>query len=100
MTAPATPKGVVAVLTGPDGSAYSSLSDFDASGYGGFTLREAQELRLKHAIARDLVNGCCAGFIAKAMDAMDCDRVLRKLTSDHGFTLTFIPIGHDDEEAP
>lgn len=95
----ATPKGVVAVLTGPDGEVYSSLSDFHTSRSAGYTVREAQEHRLKQAIARDVVDRCCAACIAKTFDRVDYARVLDKMLSDGGFTLTMIPVGHE-ENAP
>lgn len=78
----AKPTGVVAVLLFPDGRSLCSASDFDTSGYGGFTLHESQEHRAKAAIAREVVGKLCSDDVVKALDTAECDLIIAPVDQD------------------
>lgn len=89
-------KGVVAILTGPDGHVWATATEFDRSGYGGFSLQEAQELRVKRALAWEFVRKACSDVIVRALDEYQCDRIINNVCSQQGFTRTILPIDHKD----
>lgn len=89
-------KGVVAILTGPDGYVWATVTDFDRSGYGGFSMQEAQEYRAKRALAWEFVRKACSDVIVKAMDEYQCDRIISNVCSQQGFTRTILPIGYEE----
>jgi len=90
-------KGVVAVLSAPDGRFTVSATDFQKSTPGGFTLRQSQERRAEETLARKLVEETCSPFIAKALQGYDAERLLQRLVMDQGFSMSIIPVGHDDD---
>lgn len=92
-----TPQGVVAVLTDHTGNVIASVSDFDRSGYGGFTLRQAQEMRVKEQLAFAVVRAYCSDAILGVFERSECGEFVRRLVRQKGFTQTIIPVGHPDE---
>lgn len=91
-------KGVIAILTDPDGRVVGHAADFSADGYGGFSLQQAQSYRARRRLALNVVRDGCAHYIAKAMDGYDCDGVVQRLVGSHGFKQTEVNIGHEEEE--
>jgi hypothetical protein len=91
-----TPKGIVATFTDSTGHVVASVSDFDRSGYGGFTLQEAQRYRVRRKLAYAVLNAYCSPVIVKALSEYDCRAIIDKLTRESGFTETIIPIGYDE----
>ena len=87
-------RGVVAVLTSQQHGVVVSVSDFDESGYGGFTLREAQEHRARRGLAFAMVRAYCSNVILDVMDPYDCEQMLRKLERKGSHKVTLIPVGH------
>lgn len=94
-----TPKGVVATFTDSTGHVVASVSDFDRSGYGGYSLQEAQRFRVRRKLAHAVVNAYCSPVIVKALSEFDCAEIINKLTREQGFTETIIPIGYDGGDA-
>lgn len=92
------PCGVVGILTSADGHVMASATDFERQGYGGFSLQEAQRIRVKNALGRELVRNLCHPDIPKAMDSYECQSLLDRLTRNHGYSATYIPIGHKPEQ--
>lgn len=92
------PKGVVGILTGPDGHVWASVTDFDTSGYGGFSLQEAQEVRVQTLLAFEFIRKTCSDIVVQAMGPLDCKGIVGTLISKHGFKRTIIPIGHPAED--
>jgi hypothetical protein len=92
-------KGIVAILTDPKGRVVASVSDFTHDGYGGFSLQEAQEHRVKRHLAFAVIRAYCSDFIIPAIEPYDCEQIVARLTRQHGFTRTLIPIGHAEEKA-
>ena len=92
-----TARGVVAVLTSQEHGVVVSVSDFDESGYGGFTLREAQEIRARRNLAYAMVRAYCSNVILDVMEPYDCEQMLRKLEHKGSHKVTLIPVGHPDD---
>lgn len=95
MTEKQPPKGVVAVFVGPDGRCVASVSDFDYSGYGGFSLQQSQEVRVQDAIARKVANALCSSDFTRHMETHDMKRVMRQMIDRDGYKLHIIPVGHE-----
>lgn len=91
-------KGVVAVFVGPDGREIASVSDFSTDGYGGFTMRQAQEHRIRYAVADAVAERFASTEFTKHLDNYQRRQVLDAMTRDGGYKLHIIPIGYDDEE--
>lgn len=91
------PQGVVAILTDPTGHVIASVTDFDRSGYGGCTLREAQEMRVKQQLAFAVMRAYCSEAILGVFDNYQCAEVLNRLVRQKGYTKTIIAVGHADE---
>lgn len=90
------PQGVVGILTGPDGYVWSSVTDFDRSGYGGYTQQEAQELRVKQALSYDFVRKTCSDVVLSVIQPYRCDEIVWALINQKGFKRTLVPVGYDD----
>ena len=89
-----TPCGCVGVYTDAEGRVIASVSDFDLSGYGGFTLYEGQKIRAQKKLAMAVVDAYCSSVVTRALYTYDCEQIVRKLNGK----MTFIPVGHADEE--
>jgi hypothetical protein len=90
----AEPPGCVGIYTDDEGRVIASVSDFDRSGYGGFSLYQGQKVRAERKLAVAIVNAYCSNVITRALDSYDCEQIVRKLKGK----MTFIPVGHADEE--
>ena len=93
------PCGVVGVLIDPTGYVWAEATDFSKSGYGGFTLKRAQEIRVSDALARNFIRSACADAILKAMDNYDCKKIVQNLTREHGWKERLISVGHSEDES-
>ena len=91
------PRGVVAVFTDKLGRVVASVSDFESSGYGGFTLRQAQEMRAERQLAYAVVRAYCSEMILEGFETYDCEQILRRLVHK-GARVTLIPVGHPSDE--
>jgi hypothetical protein len=94
---PDAPKGVVAILTGPDGYVWATVADFDQSAPGGCSLEEGQELRAGKMVAVKFLQEACARVVADAISDYQRDEIVRTLCNDKGFNLTVVPIGHGSQ---
>jgi hypothetical protein len=90
-------KGVVAILSGPDGRTVATAADFLADMAGGCTLRETQESRVRRELARVVIDQACAPYIAAAINGYDCWKIMNSMISQQGYVLTVVPVGHDEE---
>lgn len=93
----AEPTGVVAVLTDPNGVALATVADFDRSTYGGYTLAEGQELRVRRAISRAFIDRACSEMVARVIEQHHADEIVRVLCRSHGFRLKVIHVGGEKE---
>ena len=86
-------KGYIGLYLTPEGWIFSAVNDFSPARPGGFTLPEAQRLRVKRALALDVVTGYSPA-LAGAMDEHDYDKILRRLPGKK----VYIPVGHEGLE--
>jgi hypothetical protein len=93
-----TPKGVVGILTGPDGHVWASVTDFDRQSYGGYTLKDAQELRVRKQLAYDFMRATCSDIVLSVIDGHTCEEIVRDLINKKGFKRTILPVGHPVED--
>lgn len=91
------PKGVVAVFIGPGGHCIASASDFHLDGFGGFSLLEAQTIRVKEAIGFRVAEALASNDFAKHLDRYQIATVLRQMEERDGYALHIIPVGHEAE---
>lgn len=93
------PQGVVGVLIDDKGYVWAEATDFNRSGYGGFSLARAQEIRVSDQLAYEFIRRVGAPPLALGMEAYDCKKVVQKLTREHGWKERLIRVGHPEEEA-
>lgn len=86
--------GCVGVYTDEAGHVIASVSDFNLSRYGGFTLYEGQKIRVQRLLAVAVIDAYCSSVITCAMDTYDCEQIVRKLKGQ----MTFVPVGHANEK--
>lgn len=91
---PRTPKGVVAVLVGPDGRELANAADFSPSGPAGFSAREFQEMQAKRALALAAVAGLSSPTMANALDAYLAEQIMRAMCN-RGCRVMVLPVGHE-----
>ena len=92
---PETFRGVVAVITGPDGHVIAHAADFEDSSTAGFTQTEVQKIRARKVLADKLVDNACAPYIAEALHGYDAEQLMEKLRRHHGFKVEYIEVGQD-----
>lgn len=88
-------KGVVGVLIAPGGAVWAHAADFEAQGYGGFTLAAAQKIRVKRALAFALVRSAVAEPVLEGLRDHDCERLVDELLRK-GWKRELIEIGHGE----
>ncbi len=69
------PKGVYVVTISPRGDVMGTAADFDASGYGGFTLEESQKIRARKRVQRDTVKRLCSALVTDCLDEYELERI-------------------------
>jgi hypothetical protein len=92
------PKGVVAVFVGPTGQCIASVSDFERSGYGGYSLKDSQTVRVKDEIGRQVAEAFASSEFTKHLDRYNVQKVLSAMQSNDGYKLHIISVGHEEEE--
>lgn len=90
-------RGVIAILTSPDGHVIATETDFGGLPHCGYTLRNGQEYRAINALKYAAVRAYCSRALSDALDGYAVDVVFRRL-KDAGHRVTIIPIGHKDDE--
>lgn len=91
------PRGVIAILTAPDGYVLAAEADFDLSTPGGTRPWTGQQYRAERAMRRTAIERCCAGAIAQAIDAYLQEQIVRNLC-ERGHRVTYRAIGWPDED--
>lgn len=92
----AEPKGVLAIMTRPDGYVAATHADFDRSGYGGCKLWEAQRMRASDAVKRQAVRAHCSEIVTKHLESYTIDRIAEDLVNRGKWKVTFRAIGWDE----
>lgn len=90
--------GVVAVFISPDGRVVAEVTDFERSGYGGFTLEEAQRIRCKRALNRAVVSRFASDPLANAISEYSAESIVSEMVDKGGYRKHFITIGHGQAE--
>lgn len=90
-----TPKGVVAIITDPQGRVMASHADFALNRPGGFSLQDAQQQRAGEGVRRQLIKCTCAEYIAAQLGEYDCRKIVDGLRRD-GWRVEYVTIGHDE----
>lgn len=95
---PAVPDGVTVIVL-LDNHAMGTESDFDRSGYGGFTLRESQERRARHGAWTGAIRSCCHPHVADALvGAVRTQEISQLLRAQSGWREHVIVHGHGGED--
>lgn len=89
-----TPAGVIGIALYPNGHELASVSDFNLSGYGGFTLHESQEQRVKDKLAREVIRAMCADAVYEVIENCDCRKIWNALVRK-GYICKYIRVGED-----
>lgn len=92
------PKGVVCMFSDENGNVITSSNDFDRSGYGGFKLHEAQEIRAKERLYYKVANAYCSPQFVKGIERHQCKRIVENLVREYGCKITTEYIGWNLEE--
>ena len=90
-------RGIVGILTAPDGQVIVTTTDFEMSGPGGFTRDEAQRSRARYALARELVRKYTYGDIGAVIENYTTTDILDKLCRQKGYRATYLDV---DTDAP
>lgn len=88
------PSGVVALFISKDGRVLANASDFNSSGYGGFSLRQAQEIRVKHSLAHEVMEKLSSPLICEAIDTYDAQKIMDSMCSRCGCRVEMVAVGH------
>ena len=95
---PDQPQGVMLLMLWPDGKVLAEVSDFDTSGYGGFTKRQARVIRCKDRLWRVALDRLANPIVAKAAGSYHGPQIIDEMVRKHGFHIHEIAIGYDDVE--
>lgn len=68
--------GVIMILYNTEKTVVAQASDFERSGYGGFTLQESQKIRCKRAIARENVKKNCSTSLGDAISQNTAEDIM------------------------
>lgn len=93
---PEAPPGVVAVFMFPDGAELASVADFERSGYGGYTLLEAQTLRAKQAVKWKAVRALCHNDVPDSLDSYEVERIAESLIRKKGYRMTVFLVNQSE----
>src|SRR3546814_405693 len=94
----ASPRGYLMLMLWPDGKVLAEVSDFETSGYGGFTLKQAQRIRCRDRLWRSVLDRLANPIIGDAAGSYHGDAIINAMVSKHGFRVHEIAIGYEDEE--
>lgn len=92
------PKGIGAILIGPDGTVFAHAFDFDCSTMGGCETWEGQLYRAKRACVWKFIKEFTYGDLSKVIEDYAAEEMVRKLCREHKYRMRIINIGHDVEE--
>ena len=93
------PKGVIAIMTAPDGSVIATHADFDLSRSGGCQLWEGQKSRAREQVKWAAVNVYCNGVVARSISSYTSTKIAEELCQKGGHKITFKAIGYPEDVA-
>lgn len=91
------PQGVVALFIADNGRVIASATDFARDRPGGFSIKSAQEYRVKRALALAVVKEYCSPDFSRAFDYYQAEQVMHRLTGEHKCRVEFVMVGHKEE---
>lgn len=92
------PQGVIAIMTQPDGHVIATAADFDRSGYGGFKLWQAQQIRARDAVKGKAVRAYCSDILFNSLERYTIEKIAEDLLSRKGgHKITIRAIGYPSE---
>ena len=89
------PKGVVAVLVGPDGRELANASNFGGGGPAGISQREAQESKARRSLALATMVSLASHIMSDAISSYMAEQILCEMCQK-GCRILIVPIGYDD----
>lgn len=90
------PKGVIGIWTDPEGRVIATAADFDRSGYGGFKTWEAQRLRARDAVHREVVRAYCSPAVTDCLSSYLLKSIAEEMLRK-GHRITMRSVGYDEE---
>lgn len=85
--------GVVQIFVNEEGYVIAHAADFNSSAYGGFTLIESQRLRVRDALALNVVNAYSSPGLVRGFDEGDARRVIARLVEKCGCRIHEVVVG-------
>lgn len=93
------PRGVVAIIAGPDGHVWATANDFnDYSRDRDSEQLWAQTIKVKEFVAFELFNRSCNQNIIGVIEAHEREAFMQRLISKRGFRLTIQAIGYEGSD--
>ena len=89
-----TPQGIVAILVGKDGREIATATDFNHGAPGGFSQKEAQQIRAKKHLAFTTIRNLSSPILADAIDDYSAEQIIGKMC-EKGCRLVIVPVGYD-----
>ena len=96
-------KGIIVIVTSPDGHVQGSYADFEQLKPGGFGIQEVQEHRARARVWGEIFYAHCSNSVAKAIGANEFtvkEVANRLLGQGWKETVRELSIGEDEEEQP
>lgn len=90
-------KGVVAVFIDKHGQVTAHAADFERAGYGGYSLRQSQEMRARKLLHSAVVRAYCASVVYEATSEYDRSGIVSNMVAN-GAKVHIINIGWPDGE--
>ena len=90
--------GVIHVFLNEHGEPIAQAADFERARYGGFSLAESQQARVKMQLARAVVRAYASPDLARGMELYDCEQLVRRLITAHECRIVQIIVGHGDRD--
>lgn len=90
------PRGVIAIMTSPDGDVIATHADFDRSAPGGCKLYEGQMWRARQQVKWAAVRAYCSPVITKALGGYMLEQIADALCKD-GHKIRYRAIGYPED---
>lgn len=88
--------GICGVVTTPNGHVVATYSDFERQGYGGFTLQEAQTIRVRDGLKRAFLHAFVYSDLTSKTSSYFCEQFWEN-AREHGYRMETFPIGYPEE---
>jgi hypothetical protein len=92
------PRGVIAIMTSPDGDVIATFADFDRQAPGGCKLWEGQKWRARTQVKWAAVRAYCSQTVSDALSSYLCERIADALC-EKGHKITYRAIGYPEDVA-